>query len=113
MDITNGINKPLKIENRLHKKYIKTKSLYYNGKYKLYRNKLNHLIKISKKEYHKYFESNNKNIKSILKGIKQIINIKPINSGLPSKIVLQNGEELTDSKQIATALSTLPILVIT
>ena len=67
---------------------------------------MNHLIKISKKEYyHKYFESNNKNIKNIWTGIKQIINIKPVNSGLPSKIVLQNREELADSKQIATAFN--------
>ena len=45
--ITNDIKKSLKIKNRLCKKYIKTKSLHYHGKYKLYRNRLNHLIKIS------------------------------------------------------------------
>jgi hypothetical protein len=50
--ITAGIKTSIKIKNNLYKKYVKTKSLYYHTKFKIYRNKLNHLIKISKTEYY-------------------------------------------------------------
>ena len=50
--ISSGIRKSLKIKNKLYKKFIKSKSVYYHTKFKLYRNKLNHLIRISKINYY-------------------------------------------------------------
>ena len=53
---------------------MKTKSIYYHTKFKLYRNRLNRLIKCCKIKYYynDYFKSNTANIKNIWKGIKQI-----------------------------------------
>ena len=61
--ITSGIRKSIKRKNKLYKKYLSTKNEYYISKYKCYRNKLNHLQRISKKIYYEnYFTANNKNI---------------------------------------------------
>lgn len=47
--ITPGIQKSIKIKNNLYKKYIKSNLMYFFTKFKLYRNKINHFIKIGKK----------------------------------------------------------------
>ena len=79
--ISAGIKTSIKIKNNLYKKYVKTKSLYYHTKFKIYRNKLNHLIKISKTEYYnRYFTTHSANIKSVWKGIRQIISFKPMSN---------------------------------
>ena len=62
--ITFGIRKSLKIKNNLYKKFIKSQSVYYHSKFKLYRNKLNRLIRISKINYYNnYFRHNKSHIK--------------------------------------------------
>ena len=100
--ISKGIRTSINIKNKLYKKYIKNRSLYYHDKFKFYRNKLNHLIKISKKNYYnKYFTSNRSNLKNTWKGIKEIIGFKNGNSNLPSKIVTSENVELTNCKSIA------------
>ena len=76
--ITSGIKISLAINNKLNKKLISTRSDYCHRKFKCYRNKRNHLICISKRNYYdKYFSDNKTNIKNIWKGIKQIISLKP------------------------------------
>ena len=89
-------------KKKLFNKYMRTKHNYYYSKFKMYRNKLNHLIKSSKKLYYnKYFADNQNNIKNIWKGIKQIIYLKPRNiNHLPMKII-KNNKTITDSKSIA------------
>ena len=75
--ITRGIQKSIKVKNKYYKKFISNRSPYYQSKFKTYRNKLNHLIKLSKISYYnKYFDSNKFNIKNIWKGIKQLISLK-------------------------------------
>ena len=51
--ITNVI-KSTRVKNALYRKYLKAKSTYYHYKfnYKYYRNKLNHLMKVSKRLYY-------------------------------------------------------------
>ena len=46
--ITPAIKVSIQVKNKLYKKYLKTKSCYFHSKFKLYRNKLNHLLKLSK-----------------------------------------------------------------
>ena len=71
--ITSAIRTSIKIKNNLYKKFLKTKS-YYQTKFKVYRNKLNHLIKISKRIYYNnYFSIHLNDGMRIWKGIKQII----------------------------------------
>ena len=87
--ITKGLKKFIKIKNHL----------FYLGdfdKYKLYRNKILTLTRISKKNYyHTYFNNNLKNMKRIWVGINSLINreqkvLKPI-----SALKCPNNNEIT------------------
>ena len=56
---------------------INSKSIYTHAKFKLRRNKLNYISKISKRNYNKYFFENTYNSKQIWKGVyKQIVNFE-------------------------------------
>lgn len=102
--ITSAIRTSIKIKNNLYKKFLKTKSSYYQTHFKVYRNKLNHLIKISKRIYYTdYFLIHLNNGKRIWKGIKQIIRSTPQERQAINKILL-NDVELTDQTSIANAL---------
>ena len=45
--ITAAIRTSIQVKNKLYKKYIKTKSPFYYSRFKFYRNKVNHLMRIS------------------------------------------------------------------
>ena len=99
--VITAIKASIHVKNILFRKYLKSKSEYYHSKYKIYRNKLNHLINISKRQYYgNYFTENLGNIKNTWKGIKHIITLKPQNLTFPTKLV-KNQETITDSKTIA------------
>ena len=103
--ISKALRKSIQIKNNYYKKYLKTKSTYYHTKFKLYRNKLNHLLKISKKQYYnEYFFQNIKDGKRIWKGIKQIVQFKPLTSQRLIKIV-DNNLEITEPKLVANAFN--------
>ena len=103
--ITSAIRTSIKIKNNLYKKFLKTKSSYYQTKFKVYRNKLNHLIKISKRIYYNdYFSIHLNNGKRIWKGIKQIIRSPSQERQAINKILL-NDIELTDQTLIANAFN--------
>ena len=54
--------------------------MYFYNKFKFYRNKLNHLLKLTRKQdYNAYFSQNINNSKNIWKGIRKILNINQIN----------------------------------
>ena len=56
--ISNGILKSISTKNSLYKKFIKTKDNFWFKRYKIYKSKLNHVIRLSKKLYHlSYFET--------------------------------------------------------
>ena len=48
--MTQGISKSVEIKNRLYRKFLKNRNERNNNIYKKYKNKLNHLIKIAKKD---------------------------------------------------------------
>ena len=77
--ITSGIRirTSIRIKNGLFKKFLKTKSTYYHARFKFYGNKLDHLIKLSKRSYYNFFSIHINNGKRIwqLQGIKQIVQI--------------------------------------
>ena len=99
--ITQGIKVSIQVKNKFYKKYLKTKSCYFHSKFKLYRNKLNHLLKLSKKQYYSnYFLKNIKDSKRIWNGIKQIIHFKPPTSHRTIKIITNNNV-VTDPQMIA------------
>ena len=101
--IPSGIRTSIRIKNGLFKKFLNTKSTYYHARYKFYGNKLNHLIKLSKRSYYNNFYSIHvNNDKWIWQGIKQIVQINPQVNQSITKIVLENCE-ITDPKAIANA----------
>ena len=82
--------------------YIKSKNDYYFSKFKIYRNKLKHLISISKNN--KYFANNKYNIKNTWKGITQLITLKIQPYSVPNLLRVDN-LNLTNSKLIADAFN--------
>ena len=72
--ISNGILKSISTKNSLYKKFIKTKDNFWFQRYKIYKNKLNHVIRLSKKLYHlSYFETYKNNSKKIWQGINDLL----------------------------------------
>ena len=103
--ISDALRKSIQIKNNYYKKYLKTKSTYYHTKFKLYRNKLNNLLKISKKQYYKkYFFQNINDGKRVWIGIKQIVKFKAQTSQRLFKIV-DNNAEITEPKLFADAFN--------
>ena len=91
--ITSGIRTSIRIKNGLFKKFLKTKSIYYHTKFKIYRNKLNDLIKLAKKNYYNnFFSVHENNGKRIWYGIKQIVKVKTHVNQPVNKIVVDNCE---------------------
>ena len=72
--ITKGLSKSIKVKNLTYKKFMVTKDIFYYNRYKVMRDKINHLLRSEKKKYYnKYFESNKNNMKKILSKINHII----------------------------------------
>ena len=62
--ITVGLLKSIKTKNRLYRKFKKDPSMQKKAEYSRYRNKLNHLLRVSKKQYyHKQFDDNKDSVK--------------------------------------------------
>ena len=95
--ITKGILKAIHIKTSWLKKFMRSKnknSTEYNN-YKLYRDKINHLIRASKKIYYKsYFNEHQHNTKKTWRGINELI-------GKRNKI-LTNSISLIENKKIVT-----------
>ena len=93
--ITDGILNSINRKDKLYNKYVKTKNKTAKEElhkdYKMLRNQVNELIRLSKKNYYgKYFEKHTNNIKKIWQGIKTIVNIKSKNYNSPTSIEVGN-----------------------
>ena len=72
--ITKGLLKSINVKNKLYKQYLLRSTGDHLVKFKTYRNKLNNLIRKSKREYyHKQFECTKNNIRQTWKTINGII----------------------------------------
>ena len=98
--ITAAIRKSISVREKNFKKFIKTNNHTFYDNYKLYRNKINHLIKKSKSNYFKsYFERFRENSKKIWTGINKIL-YKTFST--TQNIVLnQNGKIISNQKNVA------------
>ena len=96
--ITSAIKTSICVKNALYKKFLKTKSTYYHCKFKYYRNKLNPLMKASRRLYYNnFFLENVNNSKKLWNGIKEIVHFRPkINQKIVK--IIQNEIELTGGK---------------
>lgn len=100
------MRKSIYIPNNLYKQFIKTRSTYIHTKFKLYRNKLNHLFKISKKQYYNsYFFDNIHDSKKIWKGVKQIVHFKPPTSAKHIELRV-NDRKLASPVEVANVFNT-------
>ena len=103
--ITPALRRSILIKNKLYKKFLKTRSSYYQSKFKYCINKLNHLIKISRKQYYnEYFSSCQGNPKKLWTGIKRIVNHKSKCKYIPTKIS-SNNIDVTEPKEIANTFN--------
>lgn len=99
--ITKGILISVRKKNRLYKKYLANPTSARESQYKVYKNKLNHLIRIAKRTYYdKKFERAKHNLKETWKLINEVINIKSKKPSLPS-LFRSNGTTITDPLEIA------------
>lgn len=104
--ITNGILKSIRTKNSLLKKFIKTKDDFWFQRYKLFRNTLNRVIKLSKQNYYSsYFKDFRKDSKKVWKGINEILNRNTVKS---SQIIKLNteGKLVSGDKKIANTFNT-------
>ena len=104
--ISLGLRASINIKNKIYRKFIRTRNQFLYLKFKLYRNKLNHLITLSKRKYYEgCFRCNKSNIKNIWKGIKQLVALKPQAYTTPTKIVTSSNTVLTKASDIANAFN--------
>ena len=105
--ITQGLIKSIQVKTKWLKKFMKNKnknSADYD-KYKFYRDKLNHLIKASKKNYYRtYFNEHQNNTKKTWAGINELIGKR--NQSLTSNISLtDNNKIITNQKEVANTFN--------
>ena len=102
--ITDGILNSIKRKDKLYDRYVKSKNRITNDdlheEYKILRNQINELIRLSKKNYFgKFFAEHSNNIKKVWQGIKEIVNIKSKNLNSPNCIEVGN-KMVTDTTEI-------------
>ena len=104
--INTEILRSIRTRDKYYKKFIKTKRQEWEVKYKTCRNKINHLIRSSKRNYYSnYFENFKNNSKKIWSGIREIINKNSKSSS--SNICLETeGKLITCQKQVADNFNT-------
>lgn len=100
--ISRGLIKSSKTKEKLYKKFIKSPSINNEQNYKKYRNKLNHLIRIAKKNYYcKKFSQAQNDIKSTWNTINQLLDKQRLKSTLPRLFLNDENEEINDPNLIA------------
>jgi hypothetical protein len=107
--ITNDILNKIKVKNKLFNKYVKSKNPTKKSEslstYRLHRNQLNEHIKASKNNYYQnYFTENNKNLRKVWQGIREIVNIKAKTHNLPTCLTVNN-ETITDPALISNTFN--------
>lgn len=99
--ITRALQKSIKHKDILYRQFLRTKSSHSHFKYKIYRNKLVGVLRLSKKLYYRnYFITNQSNVKNVWKGIRQLVSLRSKDSFKPNRLVKDN-QEITDVKSIA------------
>ena len=103
--ISQGIRKSIKTKNKLFNRYLRSKSQVNHSRYKIYRNKLKHILNVSKKLYYnEYFSYHVSNVKATWRGIKQLISPKGGKLSFPSRLIVGD-DTLTDTKSVANAFN--------
>ena len=100
--ITKGLLNSIKHKNKLYVRYLKNPCDYTRNRYKCFRNKLTHLLRISEQKYVRDFLAKySSNLKKSWGLINDIINKKKNSSKLPKFITTESGVTIDDQKAIA------------
>ena len=87
--ITKGIITSTRKKNKLYRKFLRKPNINNELRYKRYKNKLNHVLRIAKKKYYsEQFEDSKNDIKSTWKTINELLNKTKTRSKLPTSIIL-------------------------
>ena len=99
--ISKGLMKSIKRKNKLYKQFLQSRNPVIESKYKTYKNKLPHSIRIAKRIYFdKRLTDNKSNMKETWKILNSIINKKTSKARLNTTFNL-NGRETSDPLEIA------------
>ena len=103
--ITQGLIKSIKSKYKLCSKFVQNRTDRREQKYKAYRNKLSHLLKIAKKQYYSCkLESGKANIKATWKTLKDLLNKSKPQLNYPHSF-LHNNVNITNPESIANAFN--------
>ena len=99
--MTRGLLNLIRKKNKLYKKYIRNRNSALESQYKSYKNKLNHLIRLAKRNYYDdKFEKTKNDLKKTWKLIHEVINNRKGRQPLPSSFK-SDGGMITQPSQIA------------
>ena len=99
--LSRGLLKSINKKNRLYKKFIQSPTISRELKYKAYKNKLNHLIRIAKRTYYdSKLEDAKNDLRTTWKLLNEVINKRKINPSPPSSFK-SDGKVITEPKEIA------------
>ena len=99
--LTTGILKSIQIKNATYKKFIRTKDNFLYIRYKHYRNRIDKLIRLSKKNFYKsYFFKFKHNSRKIWIGIKEIL-IKQKISAKHGIMLYENDTIISNQKSVS------------
>ena len=99
--LTPALKQSIRIKNKLYRKLITIGSSYYECQYKMYRNKLNSLLKCAEKQYiADLLESNKSNLKKTWNIMKHIVNRKKTQK-LQEKFKMSDNTITSDKTVIA------------
>lgn len=103
--ITTSLKTSIKRKNHLYVKWIKHPTCRNEVEYKLYKNKLEHLIRISKRRYyHDKLEENKTNLKKTWKVLRDALNKRESKHGTISMLNYA-GKMISEPSTIATTLN--------
>jgi len=101
--ITQGLMQSILTRNRLFKISLRKPTTENKDRYKRYRNRLTTLIRVSRKRYYSNkIESNQGNVKVLWQTINDLLKSK---KKVCPDVIVENGNEITDSHSIATAFN--------
>ena len=102
--ITTSVANSTKSKNKIYKKFCKEKNPQqreiYGKQFKTYRNHLTTLLRITKDEYYKtHFKENKKDLRTVCKTVKEIINVKTKNDAPINSVAAKLNEKIVKAKK--------------
>ena len=108
--ITKGLNKSVKIKNVTHEKMRRAKDPIrkeeLRNTYKIYKNKITKLTRLSKaNHYNRFFIENKTNLLKVWQGIKSVINTKPSKTKQSITTLKINDKIISNKKEITETMN--------